>query len=109
MKLLIVGSRSITDFDLSPYITSEIEIIISGGATGVDSIAERYADLHRISKCILRPQYKRYGRAAPLKRNKLMVDMADEVLVVWDGSSKGALYTFKYALKTNKPVKLLKL
>ena len=35
MKLLIVGSRGITDFDLTPYIPSEADTIISGGADGV--------------------------------------------------------------------------
>ena len=44
---------------------------------------------------------------APLKRNEKMVDMADAVLVVWDGSSKGAEYTLKYAKKMNKPTTLV--
>ena len=48
MKLLIVGSRSITDFDLSPYIPTDISAVISGGACGIDTLAERYADLHRL-------------------------------------------------------------
>ena len=48
MKLLIVGSRSITSFDLSPYISDETDLIISGGASGVDALAERYADEHAI-------------------------------------------------------------
>ena len=70
MKLLIVGSRSITNFDLSPYISADVDTIISGGAEGVDSLAEQYADLHRLSKHILRPRYDLYGRSAPLKRNE---------------------------------------
>ncbi len=107
MKLLIVGSRSIAEFDLSPYISSEVDTVISGGAEGIDSIAERYADPHRLSKYILRPRYDIYGRAAPLKRNEQMVDMADAVLVIWDGRSKGTRYTLKYAKKTNKPVTLV--
>ncbi|MBR2460433.1 MAG: hypothetical protein IKB34_04305 [Clostridia bacterium] len=48
MKLLIIGSRSITSFDLSPYIPSDTDTIISGGAGGIDSLAEGYADLHRL-------------------------------------------------------------
>lgn len=107
MKLLIVGSRSITDFDLSPYISAEVDTIISGGADGIDSLAEQYADFHRLSKYILRPRYDLYGRAAPLKRNEQMVLMADAVLVIWDGSSKGAQYTLKYARKCGKPITLV--
>jgi len=108
MKLLIVGSRSITDFDLSPYVPAEVDTIISGGANGVDSLAEQYADLHRLSKYILRPRYDLYGRGAPLKRNEQMVDMADAVLVVWDGISKGAKYTLRYTEKQGKNVILVR-
>ena len=104
MKLLVVGSRSITDFDLSPYISNEVDTVISGGAEGIDRIAEEYADSHRLTKYILRPRYDIYGRAAPLRRNEQMVDMADAVLVIWDGHSKGTKYTLNYARKTNKPI-----
>ena len=107
MKLLIVGSRSITDFELSPYIPADVDTIISGGADGIDRLAEQYADLHRLSKYILRPQYNVYGRAAPLKRNEQMVEIADAVLVIWDGRSKGTQYTIKYTKKTNKPIILV--
>ena len=109
MKLLIVGSRSITNFDLSPYISADVDTVISGGAGGIDSLAERYADTHRLSKYILRPRYSLYGRSAPLKRNEEMVDMADAVLVIWDGCSKGTQYTLKYTKKTNKPITLVQL
>ena len=104
MKLMIVGSRSITGFDLSPYITAEVDTVISGGAEGVDRLAEQYADSHRLSKYILRPRYDLYGRAAPLKRNEQMVDLADAILVIWDGQSKGTKYTLNYSKKKNKPV-----
>lgn len=102
MKLLIVGSRGITNFNLSPYIPNDIDAIISGGANGIDALAEQYADDHRISKYIIRPKYNIYGRAAPLYRNKDMVDMADFVLIIWDGKSKGTKYTIDYAKKINK-------
>ena len=108
MKLAVVGSRSIKSFDLSPYISDNVDTIISGGANGIDTLAEEYADMHRISKHILRPRYDLYGRASPLKRNEQMVDMADAVLVVWDGYSKGTEYTVKYAKKVNKPITVIK-
>ena len=107
MKLLVVGSRSIENFDLSQYIPKETEIIISGGASGIDSIAEQYADKHKISKLIIRPKYKTYGKSAPLKRNEIMVDIADFVLVIWDGKSKGTKHTIDYAKKQNKNLEVV--
>ena len=104
MKLLTVGSRSIADFDLSPYIPKGVDTIISGGAEGIDTLAEHYADKYRLSKYIIRPNYDLYGRAAPLRRNEEMVNIADIVLVIWDGKSKGAAYTLKYAKKMKKPL-----
>ncbi len=107
MKLLIVGSRSITDFDLSPHIPADVDTVISGGANGIDSLAEKYADRHRLSKYILRPRYDLYGRAAPLKRNEQMIAMADAVLVIWDGHSRGTQYSLNCAKKMNKPTTLV--
>jgi predicted Rossmann fold nucleotide-binding protein DprA/Smf involved in DNA uptake len=109
MKLLIAGSRGIDKFDLEGYIPSDTECIISGGADGVDAIAEAYADAKGISKVIVRPQYDRYGKAAPLRRNEEMVDMADAVLVIWDGVSRGSKYTISYAKKKNKPTTVIML
>lgn len=109
MKLLIAGSRSIADFDLSPYVPAGTHAVISGGAGGIDSLAERYADVHRLSKFIVRPRYDLYGRAAPLRRNEQMVDMADAVLVIWDGKSKGTRYTLEYAKKADKPLVLVRI
>ena len=109
MKLLVVGSRCIREFDLSPYISAEVDTIISGGADGIDSLAEQYADSHRLSKYIIRPRYDLYGRAAPLERNRRMVDMADAVLIIWDGKSRGAKYTLEYTKQVNKPIVLVQI
>ena len=42
MKLLIAGSRSITDLDILPYIPKDTEYIISGDAKGVDLLRLYY-------------------------------------------------------------------
>lgn len=109
MKLLVVGSRSITNFDLSPYIPADTELIISGGAGGIDTIAEKYADEHRLSKLILRPQYGLYKKGAPLKRNDKMVDISDKVLVIWDGISRGTKHTIDYAQKIGKETLIVRI
>ena len=109
MKLLIAGSRSITDFDLTPYIPDDVTEIISGGADGIDTLAEKYADEHKLSKHILRPEYSKYGKAAPILRNHVMVDLADVVLVIWDGKSRGTRSTVNYAKEKGKDLTLIDL
>ena len=107
MKILVAGSRSIKEFDLEPYMPKNAELIISGGASGIDDIAEKYADSHSISKLILRPNYRLFGKGAPLKRNEKMVDIADKIIAIWDGKSKGTYYTVKYAERTGKEVEII--
>lgn len=73
----------------------------------IASLAEEYADKHRISKTILRPKYNLYHRAAPLKRNDEMVEMSDSILVIWDGVSKGTKHTIDYANNVGKKVNVV--
>ena len=89
MKLAIVGSRGITKIDIAPYIPSGVTEIVSGGARGVDTLAREYAAARGIPLVEFLPQYERYGRAAPLKRNAEIAAYADEVLAFWDGRSIG--------------------
>lgn len=107
MKLMIAGSRSITDFDIAPYIPADTEVIISGGADGIDTLAEQYADKMKLSKYIMRPDYVRYRKGAPIKRNYEMVDFADMVLIFWDTVSKGTRSTIDYAKKVGKPIEVI--
>ena len=107
MKLLIAGSRSIKEYDLEKHIPDGTTMIITGGANGIDTLAEKYADKKHLSKLILRPQYKIYGRYAPLKRNEEMIELCDIVLVIWDGHSKGTKHTISYADKIGKRLILI--
>lgn len=40
-------------------------------------------------------------------RNEELIKMADKVLVVWDGVSKGTKYTINYAKKLNKDIEIV--
>ena len=106
MKIAIVGSRNVRVFDIGRYI-SNAEEIVSGGAVGVDSCAAEYASENGIKLTVFLPQYERYGRAAPIMRNKEIVDYADKIIAFWDGSSKGTLSVIKYAEKTGKPCDII--
>ncbi len=101
MKVAVVGSRSIFATDISMYISDGDEIV-SGGAVGVDSCAAEYAKKNGLKLTVFLPQYERYGRAAPIARNKKIVDYADKIIAFWDGKSKGTLSVIKYAEKTGK-------
>ena len=80
MKIAIVGSRDVTITNIGEYI-SDCDEIVSGGAKGVDSYAAEYAQEQRIKLTEFLPKYEIYGKAAPIIRNKEIVDYADRILV----------------------------
>ncbi len=92
MKIAIVGSRSITVNNLGDYLPENTTEIVSGGAIGVDRSARNYAKTHNIKLKEFLPEYERYGRSAPLKRNLQIIDYADEVIAFWDGMSHGTRF-----------------
>lgn len=101
MKVAIVGSRSITVENIGEYIPRDIEIdeIISGGAPGIDRCARIYAEKMGIPFREILPQYARFGRAAPIIRNKEIVLSADLVIALWDGTSRGTFSVLQYCRK----------
>ena len=107
MKLAIIGSRGVTNIELEKYITSDVTEIVSGGALGVDTVAREFAGVNGITLVEFLPQYEKYGRGAPLVRNKEIVNYADKVLAFWDGKSRGTKYVIEYAAKINKPCKVV--
>ena len=106
MKIAVIGSRNVTVDNIGEYLT-DCDEIVSGGAVGVDTCAADYAKQNGIALTVFLPEYERYGRAAPLGRNKKIVDHADQILAFWDGRSKGTQSVIKYAEKTGKPCKII--
>ena len=79
--------------------------IISGGAKGVDTLAEQYSEESNLMKpLVILPNWKQYNRGAGAVRNREIVDKSDFVIVIWDGKSKGSLISINYAKNNNKPV-----
>ncbi|MBQ3527369.1 MAG: DUF2493 domain-containing protein [Clostridia bacterium] len=104
MKIAIVGSRNIDTLDIGIYLPKETTEIVSGGAKGIDSLAKKYALEHYIPIREFLPDYKRYRRGAPIKRNLQIIEYADTVLAFWDGTSKGTEHVIESCLKLNKPI-----
>ena len=118
MNLGISGSRSNISFDFTAIFSGknkefneftdrqQIESIITGGARGIDRQAEICAKKLGITCKTYLPDYARFSKGAPMKRNRAIVESTDALLVIWNGSSnsRGTIYTACYALQTGKPV-----
>lgn len=108
MKLAVVGSRGFQDSErlgscLDRY-QGQIECIVSGGARGADTLAADYARAHGIALKEYLPEYDRYGRAAPILRNRLIVDDCDTLIAFWDGKSHGTRDSIDHARRSGKQV-----
>lgn len=106
MKVAVIGSRGLTIANLGHYLPSNTTEIVSGGAKGIDSCAEQYAQSQGVPVRVFLPDYKKYGKNAPLKRNLEIIRYADTVLAFWDGNSKGTKYVIDECKKSGKPVRI---
>lgn len=112
MKVLICGSRSITDekevFSRLDKTLANVDVseVITGGAREIDRIAEKWARRKGIPVKVVRSDWKRYGRKAGLVRNRQMVGAADVVVALWDGVSRDTVHSVVTAHEMKKPVEV---
>lgn len=106
MKVAVIGSRGLSVDDLGKYLPENTSRIISGGARGVDTSAREYAQAHHIPLTEFLPEYEKYGRGAPLKRNITIIENSDLVLAFWDGKSRGTKFVIDNCKKRNIPVRV---
>jgi len=107
MKLAIIGSRNIENIDLDKYIKDKPEVIISGGAKGIDTIAWKWALENNIEIIVHRPEYNKYGKYAALKRNDTIINEADKIIAFWNGLSNGTKYVIDKTKELNKPLEII--
>jgi hypothetical protein len=113
MKVAIVGSRTYTNFErLEQFVKdtvniSEITTIISGGAKGVDTLAEKLALKYDIPTKIFYPNWQKYGKFAGPVRNEKIIKDSDIVIALWDGMSKGTNSSINLARKYNRELHIL--
>ncbi len=104
MKIAVIGSRNLTVQHLEFYLPEGITELVSGGARGIDSCAREYARQKGMKLTEFFPNYSLYGRSAPLVRNDLIIDYADEVIAFWDGKSHGTKYVIEQCKRRHKKV-----
>lgn len=112
-KLAIVGSRSFTDqrlFDkLLDSYSNNVEVVISGGARGADTLAERWAKKHNIPCIVYTADWDTYGKRAGYLRNVKIIKECDVCIAFWDGKSKGTQHSISLCDKLNKRCKVIRI
>jgi len=103
MKVIIAGSRTITNYDLvEDHILQSgfaIEEVVCGEASGVDSLGKEYAEQFQVPVTSFKPNWKEEGKAAGPIRNRKMAEYADALIAIWDGKSRGTLNMIQEAVK----------
>lgn len=110
-KIAVVGSRRFNDYELvkkvlKPYLPF---VLISGGASGADSLAERFAEEYDLEIIIHYPEWEKYGRKAGYLRNTFIVRDCEFLIAFWDGHSKGTAMTIDLARKKHKPFRVVEI
>lgn len=110
-RICVAGGR---DFDNFPALAAALEarltraqtpvVIVSGGARGADALGARFAQEHDLALEVHPADWAIYGRGAGCVRNKEMARVADELLVFWDGRSRGTAHMIRQMQKLDKPV-----
>jgi hypothetical protein len=102
MKTIIACSRWIVSPGARRFLTRSIHTlpwniteVVSGGARGIDTMGERWADANTIPIKRFNSHWYPDGPkggldlGAGFKRNEEMALYADALLAIWDGNSKG--------------------
>lgn len=95
MKIIIAGGRNFENYLLLKLkcdaILKNVQVteIVSGKATGADTLGERYAKERGYKVNPFQADWDKHGKSAGYIRNKAMAEYADCLIAFWDGKSKG--------------------
>lgn len=111
---MIVSFSGHRDATTTVEVLDEIKVLYPGamwrhgGAIGFDAQVNKYAKHHGIAREIVKPDYKRYGKAAPVIRNEEIVKGSALFVACYDGRQKGGTYdALKKAERLGVPIKLV--
>lgn len=108
MKVIIAGSRDITDkytvIDAVKGAEFVISEVVSGVARGVDTLGEQWAEKNNIPVKQFPADWETFGRSAGYQRNYEMARYADALIAIWDGKSRGTLNMINSMVNLKKPV-----
>jgi len=96
MKVIIAGSRTITDPNIlveaiyQSGICGEITEVVCGMSKGVDYLGWEWSKKWGFPVKCFGASWHTHGKAAGPIRNRLMTKYADALILIWDGKSKGS-------------------
>lgn len=102
MRTIIAGGREYADIQIvldalcaCPW-SDQIEEIITGGAKGIDTLADQVAKENQIDRIIAPANWGKYGKSAGYKRNFRMSFLADSLIAI-PGAGPGTRQMIKIA------------
>jgi hypothetical protein len=105
VKTIIAGGRNIfnrmTLLEAIRACPWEITEIVSGGASGVDAMAEEYAVKRGIDLAVIKAEWDTHGKSAGPIRNRKMAEISESLLAIWDGESRGTANMISIARSHN--------
>lgn len=111
--LLICGSRVIPSYPIALKIVNEVltplsksVILLNGGSTGIDKLVLELAPNFNLKTEIHYPDYDKYRKNAPIRRNIEMMDKATCIIALWDTKSKGTQFIINRARTEGNPIKV---
>ena len=111
MKVAIVGSRDYPDMDAVKRYVAELPegtVVISGGAHGVDRIAETAARRRGLEVVSFPADWDAHGRSAGMIRNAKIAKECDRLVAFHWNDSKGTANTILRARNFGKEVEVIK-
>jgi hypothetical protein len=107
MKVIIAGSRSLVKISIVLEAVQKsgfnITEVVSGCATGADSLGEYYAFQNNIPIKKFPADWDKHNKSAGPIRNSKMASYADAAIVIWDGVSKGSKHMIYEMSMRKKP------
>lgn len=101
LKTIIAGPRNFVDYGFAVKVFEripwEVTEVVSGMATGVDTMGVRWAQENGIALKRFPANRRDHGRAAGVIRNEEMARYAEGLVAIWDGRSPGTLNMIRKA------------
>ncbi len=110
MKFAILGTRTFNDYELMKRSLADltgVELVISGGAPGADTLAKRWANENGIEFIEFIADWDKYGKAAGPIRNEFIIKACTHVACFWDGKSPGSKNAIDLAKKHRKRYRIV--